>query len=170
MFSPNFRKSIAKLSETTPSDMRELMRQVAGKSSVGEREPQLMARATRRLNRLLSGENKITPRRARGYWNAEYETVKPEHAAAALDLVSVLPVEEAIDEIEKQIDAHRECLTALLQSRDGLVRSYSGTIGAFSPSHPLRRAEDLARNETRNPASNQDGLTSSLDDRFVVGT
>lgn len=170
MFPPFGRKTTSKISETSPEAMRDFMRKVSGKVSVGEREPVRMARAQRRINALLPDNLKLTERRARGYWNAEYETVNPLHAAAAKDVVSVLPVEEAIDAISEQIERHKAHIAALRESRAGLVRSYRGDNVHGASAHSAGRADVVARSKITNPATPPGGLTSSHNDHLLAGT
>ena len=81
--------------------MKQLIRAAAGTASAGEKEEQLRARATRRLNAGLDGERQISDRRARAYWHGEIDDVPSHHMDRARDLAAIQPIEEVLDAVDR---------------------------------------------------------------------
>lgn len=110
-----------------PSDeMQRLIRLIAGKRGAGEKDQQLIGRAQARLNRGLSGNDMIGPRRASGYWYAEYAEIPSIHMDRVRELAFAQPIEEAFDALqaaEQYLDSIRQ---RLLDRALGLPRDLRG--------------------------------------------
>lgn len=98
---PKGRKFLPLLRIETPAEeMGRLIRVVAGNAAAGEKDYQLIARAARRMNVELKGNQQIGERRARAYWYSEIEDVPSHHMDRARELTFLHPIDEAINAIE----------------------------------------------------------------------
>jgi len=87
--------------ESPKDEMQRLIRKIAGRAAAGEKDEQLRARAARRMNWELAPHRQIGLRRARSYWYAEIDDIPSDHMDRARELALVLPIEEAINAVER---------------------------------------------------------------------
>ena len=156
--------------------MQRLFKQIAGRAGPGEKEPQLIGRAQRKMNAQLFGPRQLSARRARSYWYSETEDVPSHHMDRVRDLAFVQPIEEAIDAIEHaelwiEEVAADGCLGLAERVLEGLHRRLAARARGVSPlairhsgAAPVRfgrRASDLLENHNSDPAAGARRLTSS---------
>lgn len=142
--------------EIPQDEMKRLVREIAGKATAGEKEPQLMARAARRLNAGLPGDLQVSDRKLRAYWYAETSDIPSHHMDRARELAFVQPIEEAIHAVETA-ERFLEGLRQRLMARPGADRR---AAGASNSDGQQRRAADSSRADHSNSAVVAKSLTS----------
>jgi hypothetical protein len=127
--------------ERPAEEMQRLFRQLGGKRGAGDKDQHLMNRAVQRMNRRLSGNDLVGPRRARTYWYGESADVPSVHMDLIRELTFVQPLEDAFDAVEaaeRFLDGLRERLLDRVVGGAGNGRGHHphGPARARSPLPP----------------------------------
>ena len=118
--------------EFPSAEMKRLIREIGGKAHAGEKDEQLRARATRRMNMDLPGDRQISERRGKSYWHGETDDIPSDHMDRARELASVQPLQEAEDAITNLIDQVEKALPDLLHRLADAASSARRGVGIVS--------------------------------------